>query len=340
MRKLQALVQKRVLDFVVSGILSTVGNAARESTSHRLRNKLYYLIKPLIPRRFQIALRRSFVRRKLPNVSDVWPIHQRSGEKPPGWSGWPSQRRFALVLTHDIEGMRGVHRCVSVAEMERRLGFWSSFNFVPERYGSWPEVRHELDIKGFEVGVHDLRHDGRLFESERAFLERAPIINKYLHQWDAVGFRSGSMFHRLEWIQELNIEYDASTFDSDPFEPQSDGMHTIFPMWIARKAGGGYVELPYTLPQDMTIFVILQHSDLHVWKDKLEWIASRGGMALVNTHPDYMHADGEKPKVDEYAFDLYREFLEHVRSEYCGQYWNALARDVARFIKGRVAGLN
>jgi len=36
------------------------------------------------------------------------------------------------------------------------------------------------------------------------------------------GFSLPSMHHNLEWIGELDIEYDASTFDTDPFEPQSN----------------------------------------------------------------------------------------------------------------------
>jgi glycosyltransferase involved in cell wall biosynthesis len=56
-------------------------------------------------------------------------------------------------------------------------------------------------------------------------------------------------------------------------------------------------------------------------------------MALLITHPDYMRFDGDKPGLDEYPADYYREFLEHVRTTYEGQYWNALPKDVAKFRK-------
>ena len=59
------------------------------------------------------------------------------------------------------------------------------------------------------------------------------------------------MFHNLDWLHELKIEYDASTFDTDPFEPQPDGVGTIFPFWVTgRQPDEGYVEMAYTLPQD------------------------------------------------------------------------------------------
>ena len=64
---------------------------------------LYYLIKPLIPRRLQLALRRRMVLQKLPKVKHTWPIDPSAGQKPEGRPGWPDGKPFALVLTHDVE---------------------------------------------------------------------------------------------------------------------------------------------------------------------------------------------------------------------------------------------
>lgn len=44
-----------------------------------------------------------------------------------------------------------------------------------------------------------------------------------------------AVHHNLEWIGELDIEYDLSTFDTDPFMPQPDGVGTIFPFLVERK---------------------------------------------------------------------------------------------------------
>jgi hypothetical protein len=66
------------------------------------------------------------------------------------------------------------------------------------------------------------------------------------------------MLRNLEWIQELNICYDASTFDTDPFEPERYGVETIYPLYVEGTNGReGYAELPYTLPQDSTLFLLL-----------------------------------------------------------------------------------
>jgi len=67
-------------------------------------------------------------------------------ERPPGnWSGWPEGKKFAFVLTHDVESKIGLDKCRPLMELERELGFRSSFNFVPEgNYRVSVELREEL----------------------------------------------------------------------------------------------------------------------------------------------------------------------------------------------------
>src|SRR5206468_140078 len=99
-----------------------------------------------------------------------------------------------------------------------------------------------------------------------------------------------------------------------------------------RKDGSGYVELPYTLPQDFNLFVILQEESIDVWKRKLDWVARCGGMALLNTHPDYMRFDDGAQSPGEYPARFYQEFLEYAKSRYQGEYWHALPAKVASFV--------
>ncbi len=93
----------------------------------------YYHIKSRIPRRLQIAFRRLIVRRQRVKYQDIWPIDEKAGNSPEGWPGWPEGKKFAFILTHDVEGDKGVERCHQLADIDRDLGFRSSFNFVPER---------------------------------------------------------------------------------------------------------------------------------------------------------------------------------------------------------------
>jgi hypothetical protein len=299
--------------------------------SRRIRD-IYYTVKPLLPRRLQIFLRRQQVLRKKRSCESIWPIDEGASQPPEAWSGWPDHKRFALVLTHDVETAKGLKKYPKLVMLEEQKGFRSSFNFVPERYYTPPELRESLTDKGFEVGVHGLYHDGKLYKTRKIFHERSVRINHYLKEWDAVGFRSPVMHHNLEWLHELNIQYDASTFDTDPFESQPDGMRTIFPFWVQREASPDkYVELPYTLPQDFTLFILMQEQNINIWKKKLDWVVAHGGMALVDTHPDYMHFDGKKCGVEEYPAEYYGALLDYIKERYEGQYWHALPRDVARF---------
>lgn len=311
-----------------------------------LRNRFYYAVKPLVPARMRRVVRSWVTQRKRARVNHVWPIMPGTQTPPPGWPGWPEGRRFAFVLTHDVEELYGLSKCRQLMEYEKSFGFRSSFNLIPEGPYQVPEdLRAELTANSFEVGVHDLHHDGKLYESRRSFEKSAQRINQYLGEWGAVGFRSGFMLHNLEWAHQLNIQYEASTFDTDPFEPQPEGLPTIFPHWIERPVSGnhhpasgngsndrkGYLELPYTLAQDSTLFLLLGEETPDIWFQKIKWVAKHGGMVLVDTHPDYMCFPGEKKKYWEYPVELYGALLQHVASEYRGQYWHALPKDLAAY---------
>jgi len=301
-----------------------------------LTSRAYYFLKPLMPWRLRLLLRRWRASRRRRTFADVWPIDPKAGRTPPGWPGWPNGKRFALILTHDVEGSKGLSRIERLKDLEVKHGFRSCFNFVPEGEYRVPDaLRHMLDHAGFEVGVHGLEHDGMLYNSKAKFAAKAARINQYLRNWNASGFRSPLMQHRLGWQHVLDVEYDSSTFDTDPFEPEPDGAGTIFPFWVPGPQGGGYVELPYTLIQDFNLFGVLCERNIDVWKRKVDWIAEHGGMVSLNTHPDYMCFEGREQR-DEYAVARYAEFLRYVREKYEGSYWAALPREVARYYRESV----
>lgn len=314
-----------------------------------LRNRIYYGVKPLIPRTLRMAVRSWVTTRKRGKVHGVWPILPGSERPPEGWPGWPGGKKFAFVLTHDVEGPEGVAKSAGLMRLEARLGFRSSFNFIPEgTYRVPKELRLELTGRGFEVGVHDLNHDGKLYANRQVFAAKAKRINHYLEEWGAVGFRSGFMFHRLDWIGDLDVDYDASTFDTDPFEPQPDCAGTIFPFWVPRGANpsapglhrasarsdttDGYVELPYTLPQDSTLFLLLQERDTDTWCRKLDWVASHGGMALLNVHPDYIELEDEFAGKAPFPAEIYARLLRYVRDKYGDSVWQPLPRELAAYV--------
>ena len=278
----------------------------------------------------QILLRRALIYMFLPSHRNVWPIDPKAVQPPEGWQGWPEGKKFALLLTHDIDTKEGHDNCHLLAEIEDRLGFRSSFNFVAEDYKISQKLLNDLRTKGFEIGQHGIHHKNH-FKSKHYFQKKVTKINHYLKEWNAVGFRSPSMYHNLDWLHVLNIEYDASTFDTDPFEPQPDGTGTIFPFWVSGNySQEGYVELPYTLPQDFLLFILMQQKNIDIWKKKLNWIAESGGMALFITHPDYISFNN-KSHYEKYPVKYYEEFLTYIKTKYQGQYWHVLPKDMASF---------
>ena len=233
---------------------------------------------------------------------------------------WPDDAEWAFVLTHDIESADGLARAVRLAEIESEYGFCGSWNIVPCGYRIDMGVIAELRAHGCEIGIHGYNHDGRLFSSRRVFEQRAVAINEALAKYEAVGFRAPMVHRNLDWLQQLNVAYDASCFDKDPFQAMSGGVGGPWP-FIA----GRFVEMPYTLPQDHTLLVVLGEQDDRIWREKLAAIVAQSGMALMLVHPDYVISDAR--------LDLYRSFLEHVR-ETTGR-WHALPRDVARWWRER-----
>jgi peptidoglycan/xylan/chitin deacetylase (PgdA/CDA1 family) len=205
-------------------------------------------------------------------------------------------------------------------ERERRAGFRSSWNFVPERYAVSDERVRALVADGFEVGLHGLRHDGRDLESLATLQKRLPAMRSWAERWGAVGFRSPATQRGYDLIPVLGFDYDSSYPDTDPFEPQGGGCCSYLPFF-----NRDTVELPITLPQDHTLFELLQERDIGVWRRKAEWLADHGGLITVLVHPDYALSDERLRHYD--------ELLTFLRGLAGG--WHALPRDVARWWRAR-----
>ena len=294
--------------------------------------RAYYDLKPLLPRSLVVQLRRAYGRRGEGPGSLDWPqesrysdfltgvlthvLRRRGLEGADYVSFWPDGARFALVLTHDVELGPGHDFVLKVVELEERHGFRSLFNFVPARYPIDQGLVSELRQRGFEVGVHDLNHDGKLFSSRRVFERRAPRINAELARIGAAGFRAALLHRNPEWMQELDFDYDLSFFDTDPFEPIPGGTMSIWPFVLGR-----FLELPTTLVQDYTLTELMGERTPRLWLDKVDFIAQRHGMALLNAHPDYLRW----PR----TWAVYEAFLGEMAER--KDAWRALPRDVARW---------
>jgi peptidoglycan/xylan/chitin deacetylase (PgdA/CDA1 family) len=301
--------------------------------AERSRSKVmsaYYAAKPMLPRRLQLAMRRLYAKRQARTPFPRWPIEpllverrdaelraalvDSGSDRIPTIAHWPEGRPFAAILTHDVEGPRGVANVQRIIEVERRHGFRSSWNFVAEWYPIPDGLFDEVRAKGCEVGLHGVKHDCKLFESRESFERELPAIHSYLGNWDAAGFRSPATHRNPDWMPELGALYDSSFPDTDPFEPQSGGCCSILPFFI-----GDLVELPITLVQDHTLWEVLRRESIELWTEKSDWLIANGGLINLITHPDYLDTPGR--------IRMYDEYLEYLAGQENG--WYALPREVA-----------
>ncbi len=290
--------------------------------------KLYYKLRPFIP----IPLRQ-FLQRERNQGIDV----------PAGWyfpsefvdafrqvvlnstdhdviHPWPDDYQMSAVLTHDVETKVGVALVDKLAALEEKHGLRSAWNFIPYKYNVDPGLIRDLKDRGHEIGVHGYNHDGRLFESRRTFDRRTGPINQAIAAYGSTGFRAPMVHRNLSWLQALDVDYDASCFDIDPFQAMPGGIGSVWP-FIA----GKFVELPYTLPQDHTLLISLGETTSRVWQEKLAYLRPLAGMAMLVTHPDYL----DVPE----RLGVYESFLEHSKSQ--SDCWHALPVEITQWWRQR-----
>ena len=322
-----ALLSERYLAAEIRSASSSARAAAR---------KTYYRVRPLLPRQAQLVARRLYSHVQRRQRFPAWPIEtgladlyqlllsftaDAAGEPVPWLAPWPQPYSWALVLTHDVETSAGYAAIGQVCELEASYGYRSAWNLVPRRdYVVEDADVVELQRGGWEVGLHGLHHDGRDLESEKLAFERLPEMRCWAERWGAAGFRAPATQRDWRLMPRLGFEYDSSYPDTDPFEPQGGGCCSWLPFW-----NDGLLELPITLPQDHTLFVILGETDGRIWHEKAHLLRERGGMALLDTHPDYL--------LDDPAPAAYRAFLAEFAQDPTA--WRALPSEVAAWWQRR-----
>ncbi len=298
----------------------------------------FYRVKRLIPRRAQLAARRALVRWQGRPAFPAWPFDDSvarllkllvagalaaSGERELRFHWfWPHGRRAAAILTHDVESAEGLRLAVELADLEEARGLRSSFNVVGDWYPIDRGVIEELTGRGFEIGVHGVFHDRSMFASRENFEAQAPALARAASELGAVGFRSPATHRVVDWLAELPVAYDCTIPLSDPYEPQPGGCCSPWPFFL-----GDVVELPYTLPQDHTLFTLLRHRTPELWIGQLERLERAAGLVQCLSHPD----PGYLGDADKRA--RYVAFLDAVTAR--ETLWTALPRDVAAWWRAR-----
>lgn len=312
------------------------GTPDRGFTSRQL--SAYYSVKRFIPRRLQLLARRALIRRHGLPEFPAWPLEESldrllrfyarclllaSGARELTFDWfWPTPYRAAVILTHDVESAEGLRLAIEIADLEQERGLRSSFNIVARWYPIDEGILNELLERGFELGVHGVHHDRSMFSSRAAFEEQLPIVHEFAVRTGAAGFRSPATHRVFEWLADLPVDYDCTMPHSDPFEPVPGGCCSLWPFFV-----GDVVELPYTLPQDHTLFTLLGHRSIALWRNQLDTIERLNGLVELLTHPDPGYLGDRKKRA------LYVQFLDLIHER--PALWKPLPREVAQWWRQR-----
>ncbi len=300
----------------------------------------YYFLRPAMT----VSVRRHLQRRFLHGWDQIpfpqWPvdctvdriaervlklcIESGGGEPIPFVWFWPDDYKACAIVTHDVETEVGRDFCSKLMDITEARGFKSSFQVIPEkRYTVSNEYLNEIRDRGFEVNLHGLNHDGRLFSNHDEFLRRAELINQYASKWGALGFRSPVLYRNTDWFDKLEFDYDMSLPNVGHLDPQRGGCCTIMPYFI-----GDIVELPLTMTQDYSLFNILQDYSLDLWKTQIKTVADKNGLISFIIHPDYV--------IDKRPQETYKALLEYL-NDFCEgeKVWKALPKEAATWWRQR-----
>ncbi len=278
--------------------------------------RLFYLLKPLIPRKLQILLRRLRARR-------IWARLGRSCLPAAGTYSasftWPAPYRAAALVTHDVETAVGQANIPALRRIEDELGVKSCWNFVVERYAVDEALIHELAADGHEIGVHGTRHDGKLFSSPETFRRRWRKIEEAARRWGSCGFRSPAMLYDEALLATVNLSWDSTLPAWDPFQPIPGGCGKFHPYLLNESC----VELPLTLWQDFTLFEELGFDSIEVWRRQIDFLHEQGGLINLVFHPDYTLSEKRR--------EYYRQLLQYLLAK--PDLWVATPSQIAAWVR-------
>jgi hypothetical protein len=302
----------------------------------------YYCVRPLL----SVGIRKHLQRKRLKGWDSIpfphWPVDRtvddlfellmvfslqsQNLERIPFIWFWPDGASSSAIMTHDVEMARGRDLCSTLMDIDDAYGIKSCFEVVPEQRYEVPQAfLDSIKQRGFEVAVHDLNHDGRLFKNREYFSERVGKINSYGRKWGVDGFRAAVLYRRQEWFKDLEFSYDMSVPNVAHLDPQRGGCCTVMPYFV-----GNLLEIPVTATQDYTLFHILQDYTIDLWKTQIELIMEKHGLLSFIVHPDYATTGPERK--------VYEALLSHLAElrETRGV-WIATPGEVNRWWRQRAA---
>lgn len=221
---------------------------------------------------------------------------------------YPMQKKFACLLTHDVDSIEAIDEIEKIREIERKYGFPSSWSLLSQKYQPGDSLLRKLIDDNCEVISHGYLHDGKL-PYRNADEMRNQLNNIFIkYPWlksHLYGYRSELLLRNeklLEILPEIFV-YDMSFPDTEMYGPYglTSGCCTIYPFYNQYNM----IEIPLTVPQDFYILFVHKLDLLKTWKNKIDYIEKFNGCAVINLHPDHIikHPD---------LLNIYDEFLKYL----------------------------
>jgi hypothetical protein len=275
-------------------------NRRRSSSWKGMIRKLYYALRPLLPVSVRRHLQKAWLKGWDKNPFPRWPVDRSvdqmfemlmrltlkaSGyERVPFIWYWPHGKSSCATMTHDVETEAGLRFSSELMDINDSFQIKSSFQLIPDaRYIVGEADLSSIKLRGFEVNVHDLKHDGHLFDDFDKFHESAARINQFGLHFGSKGFRSAILYRNQEWYGALDFSYDMSVPNVGHLDPQRGGCCTVMPYFI-----GNLLEIPVTATQDYTLFNVLGTYSLDLWRQQISQIMQQHGLISFIIHPDYL----------------------------------------------------
>ncbi len=306
----------------------------------RLVRKVYYLARPALPVPVRRHLQRAWLRGWNDRSFPSWPVDRtvdrmfeklmslsleaNQGVEVPFIWFWPEGKSSCAIMTHDVETRAGLDFAGRLMDINDAYGIKSSFQIIPEdRYSASEQDLSAIRTRGFEINVHDLKHDGHLFDDHEQFLESALKINEHAKRFDSRGFRSGVLYRNVNWYEAFSFSYDMSVPNMAHLDPQPGGCCTVMPYFVDK-----VLELPVTTTQDYSLFNIIGTYSLDLWREQIAQIMEQHGLISFIVHPDYLDTPVAR---DTYSALL--QYLSDLRSR--ADLWIPLPRDVDEWWRER-----
>lgn len=205
---------------------------------------------------------------------------------------YPGEKRFAAIITHDVETIDGLKWIETFRKIERKNGVYSAWSIISGKYETDDILLRKLINEGCEIFSHGYIHDGKIpyltptqirWRLSHLF-KKKPWLKEHVK-----GFRSSQLLRSETLSKEVSnlFDYDLSVPDTEKYGVYrlTRGCGTVYPFINTF----GTMEIPLTMPQDFFLKEVhLLNGDeiLKLWKAKVDYICKIGGVAVFNIHPD------------------------------------------------------